>query len=195
VAVRIRLKRMGRRHRPFFRVCAIDGRAPRDGKVIEELGYYDPILPETDARAVLNGPRIDHWIGVGAQPSDKVAVLIKKYGTSGTHLDAQAAALERLANARPTAPPPMVVAAPAPPEEPVAEEAVAEEAVAEEAVVEEAVAEEAVAEEAVAEEAVAPEASAPEAAAPEAAADATAEAEPAAEAAPETESGEAKDKS
>ena len=170
VAVRIRLKRMGRRHRPFFRVCAIDGRAPRDGKVIEELGYYDPILPETDARAVLNGPRIDHWIGVGAQPSDKVAVLIKKYGTSGTHLDAQAAALERLANARPTAPPPMVVAAPAPPEEPVAEEAVAEEAVA-------------------------PEASAPEAAAPEAAADATAEAEPAAEAAPETESGEAKDKS
>ena len=170
MAVRIRLKRMGRRHRPFFRVCAIDGRAPRDGKVIEELGYYDPILPETDARAVLNGPRIDHWIGVGAQPSDKVAVLIKKYGTSGTHLDAQAAALERLANARPTAPPPMVVAAPAPPEEPVAEEAVAEEAVA-------------------------PEASAPEAAAPEAAADATAEAEPAAEAAPETESGEAKDKS
>jgi len=116
---------MGRCHRPFFRVIAIDGRAPRDGKVIEELGYYDPMLPETDARAVLKAERIDHWIGVGAQPSDKVAVLIKKYGTSGTHLDAQAAAMQRLANSRPTAPPPMVVAAPQAEETPPVPEAAA----------------------------------------------------------------------
>jgi len=96
VAVRIRLKKLGRRHRSFFRLCAIDGRAPRDGRVLEELGTYDPMIRETDARAVLNGPRIDYWLGVGAQPSDKVKVLIKKYGTNGTHLDQQKVALERI---------------------------------------------------------------------------------------------------
>lgn len=122
MAVRIRLKRMGRRHRPFFRVCAMDSRSPRDGRVIEELGYYDPMVAETDARAVLQGERIDYWLGVGAQPTEKVSVLIKKYGKDGTHLDAQAAALERLAQSRPTAPPPMVVKAKAP-EEPAAEAA------------------------------------------------------------------------
>ena len=84
MAVRIRLKRMGRTHRPFYRICAMDARAPRDGRVIEELGYYDPMVRETDARAVLNGERIDYWLGVGAQPSDKVKVLIRKYGSSGT---------------------------------------------------------------------------------------------------------------
>ena len=96
MAVRIRLKKLGRRHRPFFRLCAIDGRSPRDGRVLEELGTYDPMIRETDARAVLNGPRIDYWLGVGAQPSDKVKVLIKKYGTNGTHLDQQKEALERI---------------------------------------------------------------------------------------------------
>ena len=96
MAVRIRLKKLGRRHRPFFRLCAIDGRSPRDGRVLEELGTYDPMIRETDARAVLNGPRIDYWLGVGAQPSDKVKVLIKKYGTNGTHLDQQKVALERI---------------------------------------------------------------------------------------------------
>tara|TARA_B100001123_G_scaffold249168_1_gene278189 strand:- start:396 stop:746 length:351 start_codon:yes stop_codon:yes gene_type:complete len=64
--------------------------------VLEELGTYDPMIRETDARAVLNGPRIDYWLGVGAQPSDKVKVLIKKYGTNGTHLDQQKDALERI---------------------------------------------------------------------------------------------------
>jgi len=97
VAVRIRLKKLGRRHRPFYRLCAMDGRAPRDGRVLEELGTYDPLVKETDARAVLNGERIAYWLGVGAQPSEKAAVLIKKYGQDGTHLDKQKAALERLA--------------------------------------------------------------------------------------------------
>jgi small subunit ribosomal protein S16 len=68
--------------------------------VLEEVGYYDPMVPETDARTVLKGERIDYWIGVGAQPSDKVAVLIKKYGTNGTHLEEQKAAVERLAGKR-----------------------------------------------------------------------------------------------
>lgn len=97
MAVRIRMKKMGRAHAPFFRLCAVDGRKPRDGAVLEELGYYDPMVPETDARAILKGDRIQYWVGVGAVPSDKAAVLIKKYGTNGTHLDAQKTALERLA--------------------------------------------------------------------------------------------------
>jgi len=100
MSVRIRLKKMGRKHRPFFRLCAMDIRSPRDGRVLEELGYYDPMVADTDARAVLNGERIDYWLGVGAQPSDKAAVLIKKYGTNGTNLEAQKAALEKMAAKR-----------------------------------------------------------------------------------------------
>ena len=91
------MKKMGRSHQPFFRICATDRRAPRDGKVIEELGTYDPRVPETDARAILNAERIDYWLSVGAQPSENVAILIKKYGTNGTHVAAQKAALEKLA--------------------------------------------------------------------------------------------------
>jgi small subunit ribosomal protein S16 len=105
------MKMMGRRHRPFFRLCAVDGRSARDGKVIEYLGHYDPMVPETDARAILDGPRIDYWLSVGAQPSEKARVLIKKYGTDGTHLAAQQAALERIKASKPQAPPPVVVPA------------------------------------------------------------------------------------
>jgi small subunit ribosomal protein S16 len=90
------MKKMGRSHQPFFRICAVDKHAPRDGRVLEELGTYDPRVPETDARAILNAERIDYWVGVGAQPSDNVRVLIKKYGTNGTHVAAQQAALEKL---------------------------------------------------------------------------------------------------
>ena len=105
------MKRMGRTHRPFFRICAMDGRAPRDGRVIEELGHYDPMCKETDARAILKGERIDYWLSVGAQPSDNVRVLIKKYGTNGTHLEQQQAALARL-KLGPQAPPPVAVPLP-----------------------------------------------------------------------------------
>ena len=91
---------MGRKHRPFFRLCAMDGRNPRDGRVLEELGIYDPLVPETDARAILNGERIAYWLGVGAIPSDNALVLIKKYGQNGTHLEQQKAALERVAQKR-----------------------------------------------------------------------------------------------
>mgnify|MGYP001792803962 CR=1 FL=1 len=119
MSVRIRLKKMGRSHRPFFRVCAMDQRSPRDGRVIEELGYYDPMCPETDARVQLKSDRVDHWISVGAQPSEKVAVLIKKYGTDGTHLDAQKEALERLGRRKEytPAPPEAAPAAETPAEE------------------------------------------------------------------------------
>ncbi|MBB3205641.1 small subunit ribosomal protein S16 [Rhodopirellula rubra] len=132
MAVKIRMKKMGRTHRPFFRVCAMDQRKPRDGRVIEELGVYDPMCPETDARAQLKGDRIDYWLSVGAQPSEKCATLIKKYGTTGTHLDAQREALERLGRRKDYTPAP-VTASPQPKaEEPKAEAAPAEEAPAEE---------------------------------------------------------------
>jgi small subunit ribosomal protein S16 len=85
----------------------MDSRAPRDGKVIEELGYYDPMVPETDARAVLNGERIEYWLSVGAQPTEKVKVLIKKYGKNGTHLQKQAEAFARLRMARQRTMPPL----------------------------------------------------------------------------------------
>jgi small subunit ribosomal protein S16 len=90
------MKRMGRKNRPFYRLCAIDQRSPRDGRVLEELGHYDPMCRETDARAILKGERIKYWLSVGAQPSDNVSVLIKKYGSEGTHLEQQAAAIGRL---------------------------------------------------------------------------------------------------
>ncbi len=100
MAVRIRMKKLGRKHRPFFRICAMDQRTPRDGKVLEELGTYDPMVRDPDARAVLLSDRIQYWLGVGAQPSEKVKVLIKKYGADGSHVDQQRAALERLSRGR-----------------------------------------------------------------------------------------------
>ncbi len=110
----IRMKRFGRVNRPFYRVCAIDRKRGRDGRVIEELGHYDPMVGEVDARAILNGDRIAYWLSVGAQPSDRVRVLIKKYGKDGTHSAAQQAALERLKINKPKAPPPRKIPLPAP---------------------------------------------------------------------------------
>jgi len=78
VAVRIRMKRMGRKHRPFYRVCVMDSRKPRGGRAIEEVGHYDPMVRDKARRVELKLDRIDYWLSVGAQPSDKVAVLIKK---------------------------------------------------------------------------------------------------------------------
>ena len=118
MAVRIRMKRLGRKHRPFFRICVMDVRSPRDGKAIEELGFYDPMVSDKSQRVSLKMDRVEHWISVGAQPSDKVAVLIKKVKTNSF--------------GKAASPPPMT-APKAPPEaEAPAEEASAEEAPAEE---------------------------------------------------------------
>jgi small subunit ribosomal protein S16 len=96
VAVKLRMKIMGRKHRPYFRICATDSRAPRDGRVIEELGTYDPMVPLTDGRCKLNNERVQYWLGVGAMPSDRVKILIKKYGAGGTHVKHQEAAVATL---------------------------------------------------------------------------------------------------
>jgi small subunit ribosomal protein S16 len=79
VAVRIRMKKMGRKHRSYFRIVAIDHRQPRDGRVIEELGSYDPQVKNTDERVKLKPDRIKYWMSVGAPPSENVAIFIKKY--------------------------------------------------------------------------------------------------------------------
>lgn len=133
MAVRIRMKRLGRKHRPFFRICATDSRRPRDGQVIEELGTYDPMVSDTDARALLNCERIQYWLGVGAQPSDKVKVLIRKYGPNGSHVAAQQAARERLAMPKvvPPAPKPVELKKKAAPVAEAPAEAPAEETAAE----------------------------------------------------------------
>lgn len=79
MAVKIRLKRLGRTHRPYYRICIMDGRSPRDGKAIEEVGTYDPMIPDLDKSVTMNAERIDYWMSVGAQPTPKVGTLIKKY--------------------------------------------------------------------------------------------------------------------
>ncbi len=78
MAVRIRMKRMGRKHRPFYRVCIMDQRKARDGKAIEEVGFYDTTIADKSQRVSLKMDRIDYWLSVGAQPSEKVNALIKK---------------------------------------------------------------------------------------------------------------------
>ncbi|MEM6393951.1 MAG: 30S ribosomal protein S16 [Planctomycetota bacterium] len=80
--VRLRFKRFGRTHRPFYRLCAMDKRSPRDGQAIEELGTYDP-LEKDDAKAVnFKDERVKYWLSVGAQPSETVAALLKKHGVT-----------------------------------------------------------------------------------------------------------------
>jgi len=86
------MKKMGRKHRQFFRIVAIDSRQPRDGRVIEELGTYDPQVKDTDARVTLRPDRVRYWQGVGAKPSENVAVLLNKYMETIEKRQAEAAA-------------------------------------------------------------------------------------------------------
>jgi len=80
VAVRIRLQRMGRRHQPFYRIGVCDARAPRDGRLIERVGYYDPLAKTEEKRLVLNEERIRYWLSQGAQPTKTVGEFLKGRG-------------------------------------------------------------------------------------------------------------------
>lgn len=82
MSVRIRMTRLGRKHRPFYRIVVIDRQKAREGKAIEEVGHYDPMVKDKAARVKLNLERIEYWQSVGAQPSDRVATLIKKVKTN-----------------------------------------------------------------------------------------------------------------
>jgi small subunit ribosomal protein S16 len=83
---------LGRKHRPYYRIVAIDSRQPRDGRYLEELGTYDPMVKNTDERVRLKPERIKHWLSVGARPSEKVAVFFKKYMAKFEQQEAAAAA-------------------------------------------------------------------------------------------------------
>jgi small subunit ribosomal protein S16 len=78
--VKIRLKRMGRRHRPFYRICVVDAREERDGRTIEDIGTYDPLEPDDKKKIALKAQRAQHWLGVGAQPTEKAAALLRQAG-------------------------------------------------------------------------------------------------------------------
>jgi small subunit ribosomal protein S16 len=80
MAVKLRLKRMGRSHAPFYRLNAIDSRSPRDGRVIEQLGHYDPRNKDQEKQFVARLDRCQYWLSVGAVPSETVSTLLKKSG-------------------------------------------------------------------------------------------------------------------
>src|SRR5476651_2046092 len=80
MSVKLRFKRMGRTNHAFYRLSAIDSRSPRDGRVIEELGFYDPTQKEVAKQFVAKLDRCRHWLDVGAVPSETVSSLLKKNG-------------------------------------------------------------------------------------------------------------------
>ena len=194
MSVSLRLSRGGSKKRPYYKVVVANSRAPRDGKYLEQVGTYNPLLAKDDANRVrLIEDRVNYWLGVGAQPTDRVARMLDKAGIkeraatnnpnkaepgkkATERAEDKAKRAEEAAEAAAAA-----AAAPAPEPEPVveevaevaAEEAPAAEAVAEEAPAAEAPAEEAPVAEAAAEEAPAAEAAAEEAPAAEASAEAT----------------------
>src|SRR3954453_13974577 len=91
------MKKLGRKHRQFFRIVAIDGRQPRDGRVLEELGTYAPQVKETHNRVSLRPAPTKCWMGGGALPSEKSAVLFKKYRKKAEEKVAAAAAAKAAA--------------------------------------------------------------------------------------------------
>ncbi len=103
MSVRIRLARGGTKKRPFYRIVATDKRSPRDGRFLEKLGSYNPLLPkDDDNRIVLREDRIRHWLGAGALPSDRVCRFLDAAGITentaqqrGTGKRAQAIAAKK----------------------------------------------------------------------------------------------------
>ena len=86
MAVKLRLKRMGRKNAAFYRLNAMDSRSPRDGRVIEQLGYYDPRNKDQAKQFVAKLDRCRYWLDVGAVPSETVSVLLKKNGLDHKNL-------------------------------------------------------------------------------------------------------------
>lgn len=86
MAVKLRLKRMGRKNHSFYRLSAIDSRSPRDGRVIEELGFYDPHLKDQAKQFTAKLDRCRYWLDTGAIPSETVSSLLKKSGVEHKQL-------------------------------------------------------------------------------------------------------------
>jgi len=81
MAIKIRLARSGSKKRPFYRIVAADSRMPRDGRFIERLGIYNPLLPkDSEQRVKLDMERVQHWLDRGAQPTDRIARMLEAAG-------------------------------------------------------------------------------------------------------------------
>ena len=102
MVVKLRLKRFGRHHHPTYRLCAADARSPRDGRIIETLGYYLPKSKRPDEQVGLNAERVAYWLSVGAQPSETARSLIKR---AGIELPAKKPNKKRVRKAKPFVPP------------------------------------------------------------------------------------------
>ncbi|OGT87865.1 MAG: 30S ribosomal protein S16 [Gammaproteobacteria bacterium RIFOXYA12_FULL_61_12] len=77
--VSIRLQRSGAKKRPFYHIVATDSRSARDGRCIERLGYFNPVAKGNETPLSMDLARVEHWVGQGAQPSDRVAELLKSF--------------------------------------------------------------------------------------------------------------------
>ena len=160
MALKIRLARGGAKKRPFYRVVVAEASAPRDGRYVERVGTYNPMVPKDhEQRLILNGERISFWMSKGAQPTERVHKMLasaglmsapvlrdqpKKSAPGKKRAEREAAAAEAATDAEAQA---AQAVEDVPAEEAVAEDAPAEEALAEDAPVEEADAEDAPAEE------------------------------------------------
>ena len=80
MSVRLRLTRMGRKNRPYYRIGAYDNRTRRDGKAIEFLGTYDPLNPDAEKQYTIDAERAGYWVSVGAIPSETVRSIMRKSG-------------------------------------------------------------------------------------------------------------------
>jgi small subunit ribosomal protein S16 len=79
MAVKLRLMRMGRKNRPFFRLAVMDGRKPRGGATLEIIGHYDPLVKDAGKATKVNKERAEYWLKVGAQPSETVLSILRKH--------------------------------------------------------------------------------------------------------------------
>lgn len=91
MAVKLRMTRIGRRHRPFFRINAVESRTPRDGKILEKLGHYDPIEKDPAKQIILNRERTEYWLDKGAIPSDTVSQILLRQGIKHKYAEEKAA--------------------------------------------------------------------------------------------------------
>jgi small subunit ribosomal protein S16 len=97
------MARMGRRHRPFYRINAVESHTPRDGRVLEKLGHYDPLEKDATKQIILKRERVEFWLGQGAVPSDTVSEILLRQGIKHKYAEEKAtrqAQARKLAHAK-----------------------------------------------------------------------------------------------
>ena len=83
MAVKLRLMRIGKRHRPHYRVCVVDSRKPQGGAFIENIGHYDPLIEDDKKKITIDKERAEYWLSVGAQPTETVGSFLRMLQVSG----------------------------------------------------------------------------------------------------------------